>query len=149
MQLHNIAKSLRAITNATPALSALLPGELHYGSRATPTVAMPYGLLDVREVADEENTSGVRLVTYEATLTVVVHELVEQASGILDTFHSYWDRIASLPALVATEAKLVMIHSGSVSEAGEVEQGDLGADIVAASSVWTIQLSEYLTELTL
>jgi len=147
MQIHSIAKSLKEITADTALpLAKLLTGGLHHGARASRTALRPFGLLSVEEVERVSNSSGVSLVTYEVTLSVYVKELVGTAGSILETFHKYWDRITSLPALDPDVARLVLIHPGA-SELGEAAEEDLGSDIVLGITTWEIQLSEHNPEL--
>jgi len=147
--IHAIAHSLKTAASNNPMRRALgragLAGRIAYGSRALLEEPMPYALLDVREVHPRvTNTSGVALVTYEASVIVYVYQRLEVAGKIIAAFHTYWDRLAELPALDNGD-RLVDIHPGSDSEAGEIEQEDLGQDIIAASTTWTILVSEHQT----
>ncbi len=140
MQIHAIAQSLKEITASTEVLAALLPGELAFGER-TKRGTPPYGLLDVTGAESEGISAGVRLVTYDVVLTVVVAELIEQAGTILQTFHQYWDRITSLPSLNPDVARFVVIHPGA-SGMTEAPNKQLGKDVIEASTSWTLRLSE-------
>ena len=146
MQIHEIARSLKEVTADTVELAALLPGGLHYGARASLDAARPFGTFRIEEIERTYNSSGVALVTYEVTLTVIVDELVETVGSILSTFHRYWDRLLSLPALDSALARLVLIYPGS-SDIGEAEEEDLGKDVILGVTSWHIKLSEHQPEL--
>ena len=146
MQIHEIARSLKEVTADTPELATLLPGGLHYGARASLGAVRPFATFYVDETERRYNSSGVSLVTYEVTLTVVVNEKIGTTGQILAMFHRYWDRLVSLPTLDADLAKLILIHPGS-SELGEAADEDLGKDVILGSTTWTIKLSEHQPEL--
>lgn len=145
MQIHAIAKSLREITNDTPVLAKLLPGEIAFGERTKREALAPYGLLDVSLAESEGISAGVKLVTYDVVLTVVVAEEIKEAGTILATFHHYWDRITFLPALNVDVAKFVLIHPGP-SGITEAPDKQLGKDVIQATTSWTLRLSESYPE---
>jgi len=154
MQLHGIVQSLKEIASQDPMASALVgaglvhtpPGGIHYGTRAMRTAARPFALLMVHEVERVKNSSGVALVAYEVSLQVFVDQRVNVAGNVLATFHKYWDRIASLPALDAAVARLVLIHPGD-TEIGEAAAEDFGQDVILGTTTWTIKISEHQPEL--
>ena len=146
MQIHAIAQSLKSITASTPVLATKFPGGLWFGERAGSDTdegegLVPYGLLDVTLAGSENNSAKVKLVDYDVVLTVVVSELIEQAGAILETFHQYWDRITSLPALDVDVARFVVIHP-EASGITEAPNKQLGKDVIEASTSWTLRLRE-------
>ncbi len=145
MQIHNIGKALKAITANTPNLNGAI-SRLDHGARASRTASLPYGLISVEETERVTNSSGVSLVSYTATLTVYVRERVGTAGDILEVFATYWNRIADLPGLDEDYARFVLIHPVG-AELGEIEQEDLGKDIIAAQAAWIIKLSEHNPDL--
>ena len=152
MQNHHIALSLKEIAAANPMLAAInavgFVGGLHYGTDAARGGIRPFGLLSVVEVDRLHNTSGVDLVTYEVTLTIVAEMLVGKVGAILAAFHAYWDRINTLPQMATDRDRLVMIHSLANSEIGEADNRDLGKDVILGTTGWTLQISEHTTALT-
>lgn len=147
MQIAKIAQSLKEVTADTPAIASLLTS-LGHGTRISPSAELPYGLIAIDEIERVFNSSGVALVTYEATLTVYVKELVETAGNILELFHRYWDRLNSLDALDSEIAKLVLIEpTPAPTEIGEADREDLGKDVIVGITSWTIVLSEHQPEL--
>lgn len=145
-QAHNIAKSLKDITAATPDLVTALPGGLHHGIRAALAATPPFGLLEVKEIDTEGNTAGVGLVSYLATLTIAVDQAVGGAGGILAVFNRYWNRVANMNGLDDDVARFVLIHREE-ADIGEAENEELGVDKILAVGSWTIKLSEHQPEL--
>ena len=152
MQIHAIAQSLKEITADTPAIADKFPGGLWFGERAGSDTEegeglVPYGLIDVTEAESEGISAGVRLVTYDVVLTVVVSELIEQAGAILEIFHQYWDRITSFPspAMDPDVARFVVIHPGA-SGMTEAPNKQRAKDVIEASTSWTLRLSESYPE---
>ena len=150
MQISAIAISLKELASASPMASALatagLAGGLHYGSKASRSAARPFATFSVEETDQERNSSGVALVTYTVSLSVVCEQRGEVAAAILEIFHRYWDRIVSLPTLNSVYADFVLIHP-EASEIGEAEEEDLGADVIIGNTSWTLLLSEYQPEI--
>ena len=150
MQIDNVATSLKQLANANPMAEALaaagMVGNLHYGSRASRAVDRAFATFLVNKIGSSGNSSGVKLVTYEVTLTVYVLEKNETAAAILRTFHLYWDRVVSLPTLATSRDRLVLIFPGS-SEIGEAEDEDLGKDVILGITSWQLKLSEHQPEL--
>ena len=145
MQIHAIAQSLKEITAETPALAALLPGDLAFGERTKSDALPPYGLIDVSEADSEGISAGVRLVTYDVVLTVVVAEEIANAGAILETFHQYWDRILVLPSLTNGARLTGKPHPGPAGIT-EAPNKQLGKDVIEASTSWTLRLSESYPE---
>lgn len=150
MQIAAIAISLKQLASADPMASALatagLAGGLHYGSKASRTAGRPFATFTVDEIERELNSSGVALVTYTISLSVVCEQRGEVAAAILDVFHRYWDRIVTLPSLNLDYAEFVLIHPES-SEIGEAEEEDLGVDVMLGNTSWTLLLEEYQLEI--
>lgn len=146
MQLHGIVQSLKQIASEDPMAAALvtagLSGGIHYGTRAQRDASRPFALLMVNEVDREKNSSGVALATYEVSLQVIVSQRVNVVGNILACFHQFWDRVVSLPALLSTEAKLVLIHPGG-TEIGEAAEEDMGKDVIIGTTTWTLKISEH------
>ena len=146
MQIHAIAQSLKEITADTPALANKFPGGLWFGERAGSDTEegeglVPYGLIDVTEAESEGISAGVRLVTYDVVLTVVVTQRIQDAGAILETFHQYWDRILVLPSLT-NGARLVGKPHPGASGMTEAPNKQLGKDVIEASTSWTLRLPE-------
>lgn len=141
-QILKIIESLKFITADTPAIAKQLT-ELQHGTRISSKMTRPYGLLSVKKVGSEGNTSGVLLVTYEATLTIYTDNQVKTPGNILEIFHRYWDRITRLPLLDSVTASFVLIAPNpEPSEIGEEDREDLGNDVLLGITSWTIQLAE-------
>ncbi len=142
MQIHAIVQSLKDITSNTPALATLLPGNLHHGTDASIDAPRPFGLLNVVQTESIGNSSGVRLVSYLVTLTVIVDERVTRIGNILDVFSGHWSRITSLPSLDPDLARFVAI-APTDAELGETEDENLGKDTLLGVTAWELKLSEH------
>lgn len=161
MQIHTIIKSLNTIaTEEDGSMAAALAtagfvGKLHHGNRAAASGApgdgggdKPFALINCEEVDSEANSSGVKLVTYLVTLTVVADQKIETVGPILELYHRYWDRLVGLPDLDPDLAKFVLIHpTPTPSEIGEAEREDLGQDVLLGVTSWLLKLSEHQPEL--
>ena len=141
MQIRNLMKSLRESFSSTPQLAVLLPGDLHHGDRANRDAIKPYGLLTVTLKEEEEDTSGWSVVDYDVVLRVYVSMDSDRAGEICRIFHSYWDRLADLSALVVSEARLLLIHPGP-SKVIEAPEDEFGRDIIEATTSWLVKLQE-------
>lgn len=139
-----IAESLKQVTVDTLVIRNLLPGDLHYGARASRIGPRPFATFTVGRVGTERtNSSGVKIGVYEVVLTVVVDESASLTGRILKLFHRFWDRLTSLPNLDPAEARLVMILPGETpSEIGPAEDEDLGRDVILGITSWIVKLRE-------
>jgi len=146
-QIHNIAKALNAVASVNPMATALITagfvGELYYGTDAQRDALRPFGLLTAERVGGIANSSGVELVTYRVTLQVIAKENVNDAGNIIGVFSAYWTQkfLRTHLDLTDTLSTFVQIYPGK-SEMGELEQQDMGKDIVSAVMSWTLELSE-------
>ncbi len=141
MQIRNLMISLRQVFSATPELAVLLPGNLFHGDRAISGAVKPYGLLTADLKEETEDTSGWSLVDYDLTLKVYTSMDSDRAAEICRVFHSWWDRLATLPALVESQARLVLIHPGP-STVIEAAPDEFGRDIIEATTSWLVKLQE-------
>ena len=141
-QIHSIVKALKEVTADTATLAALLPGNLHQGTDAARDALRPFGLLTAEQVASFDTSAGVRRVVYRVTLQVIADERMGTLGDIIETFHLYWDKLRSLPDLNPDRAKLIQIYPEEC-EAGELDQQDLGKDIVSGITSWTLELAEH------
>lgn len=146
-QIASIVTSLKESFSGIPSLSETLPGNIHHGERVAKDTARPFGTLQVRETAHQFNSSGVGLVDYTVTLKIYVLENTERTAEILKLFHYYWDRLRSLSALDADEARLVLVYPRR-SEIREDSKKEFGKDIIVGETAWGLQLAEYKSEIT-
>jgi len=159
MQIHSIIKSLigsHASGGMATSLSAAgFVGGLHHGLRAAKSAAKPFGLINCEEVESVGNSSGVKLVTYIATLDIVADQKIETVGPILQVFHDYWDRLVDLTdlnpnSLDQPPARFILIRPApdrAASQIGEDDREDLGQDVLLGITAWLIKLSEHQPEL--
>lgn len=142
-QIHNIVAALIKVTGDIPALADLLPGGLHQGTDANRKAPRPFGLLTAERLGVvEEQSGGVKLVEYRATLQVVHSEVVGGLGDIMETFDRYFGAMRSLPGLPEND-KLVGFFETEDDAAGEDEKQDTGKDIINGAISWSFNLSEH------
>ena len=146
-QVAEIARSLMEVASTNPMAGAIaaagLAGGAQHGARAALGTLKPFALLTVAETDHESNTAGVSLVTYRVGLSIIAEQRVGVTGAILGAFHRYWDRLALLPTLDPAYARFVLIHPESDADIGELDQEDLGKDLLLGSTAWSLVLSEH------
>ncbi len=146
-QEHNIIAALNAVAKTNPMAadlaSAGFVGGLHQGTDAQRDAPKPFGLLTAERVGGVHN-GPTELVTYTITLQVIVGENVAVTGQILEVFEAYWSQafLRDNIDLTDTLADFVLIHPG-LGEQGELEQQELGKDIMSGVKTWTLKLQEH------
>ncbi len=137
-----IARAVKNRVTANAQLSALLPGDLHYG-RADTSATRPFASMTVEEKEREYDSGGGALVQYELTVTVYGKQRARNVGEILQLFSALLSREVGWLQVVTDQlgAVLSVVPTGSTLTEDDTEE--FGKDVMVGRATWLLIVNEY------
>lgn len=139
-----IARAVKDRVTANAQLSALLPGDLHYG-RADTSATRPFAAMTVKERNREYDSGGGALVQYELTITIYGKQRASNVGEILQVFSALLSREVGWLQVVADQLGAVLSIVPSESDLTEDDTEEFGKDVMVGRTAWIIIVNEYET----
>ena len=138
-----IARAVKERVTANAQLSALLPGDLHYGKRADTSATRPFAAMTVDEFEREYDSGGGAIVRYRLTVTVYGGQRARNVGEILQVFSALLSREVGWLQVVADQLGSVLSIVPSESDLTEDETEEFGKDVMVGRSAWRIVVNEH------